>query len=53
MKFIVQDRQAGNVIENFKTIEEAQKALIQFEEQDKIDGFYEDNFYEIVTLEEV
>lgn len=45
--YIIQDREAGNVIDSFNTIEEAEKALIEYEEQDKKDGIYEENFYEI------
>lgn len=48
MKYIIQDREAGNKIEEFNSLEEAEKALAEYEEQDKKDGTYEENFYEIV-----
>lgn len=51
-KFIIQDREAGNVIEKFKTLQEAQNKLQEYEEQDKAEGIYEENFYEIVEKEE-
>lgn len=53
MKYIIRDREAGNIIESFKTLEEAEKKLKKFEEEDKKDGIYIDNFYEITQLEEV
>lgn len=47
-KFIIQDREAGNVIEKFKTLQEAKNKLQEYEEQDKAEGIFEENFYEIV-----
>ena len=44
----IQDREAGNVIETGLTLEEAEKLLAQFEEEDKQDGTYTPDFYEIV-----
>jgi hypothetical protein len=46
--FKIQDREAGNVIETGLTQEEAKKMLEKFEEDDKKDGIYEPDFYEIV-----
>lgn len=47
-KFIIQDREAGNKIDEFDTLEEAQKALAEYEEQDSQDGSFSPEFYEIV-----
>ena len=44
----IQDREAGNVIETGLTLEEAETKLAQFEERDKEQGIYEEDFYEIV-----
>lgn len=44
----IQDREAGNVIETGLTLEEAQKILAKFEADDKADGTYTEDFYEIV-----
>lgn len=47
-KFYIQDREAGNVIDWFKTKEEAEQQLAQYEESDKEEGIYVEDFYEIV-----
>jgi hypothetical protein len=46
--FYIQDREAGNKIDAFSTLSEAQKALAMYEEDDKAEGTYTPNFYEIV-----
>lgn len=33
--FVIQDREAGNIIDEFSTLEEAQKALAIYEKEDK------------------
>ena len=43
----IQDREAGNVIETGLTLEEAEELLTRFEKEDKQDGTYTPNFYEI------
>lgn len=45
--FQVRDRQSGNVIDAFDSLEAATYALNEYEEADKLDGIYEENFYEI------
>lgn len=45
--FQVRDRQGGNVIDVFDSLEAATYALNEYEEADKLDGIYEENFYEI------
>ena len=46
-RYIIQDREAGNNIDEFDTLEEAKKTLEEYEKQDKKDGIYEENFYAI------
>ncbi|MGN0568815.1 MAG: hypothetical protein ACI4JR_09535 [Acutalibacteraceae bacterium] len=43
------DREAGNKIEAFSTIEEAKKAILEYEAEDKRDGTYTPDFYDIVN----
>ena len=45
--FEVRDRQGGNVIDNFDSLEAATYALNEYEEADKLEGIYTENFYEI------
>ena len=51
MKIVIRDREAGNVITEFKTLEEAKKELEKYEAQDKKDGVYVEDFYEIYDLD--
>tara|TARA_R100000655_G_scaffold15789_1_gene34784 strand:+ start:672 stop:824 length:153 start_codon:yes stop_codon:yes gene_type:complete len=46
--YFIQDRQAGNVLKVFKTKEEVQQTLINYEEKDKKENIFQPNFYEIV-----
>ena len=48
MKYVIRDREAGNEIERFATREEAEQQLAQYEEQDRADGIFVEDFYEIV-----
>jgi len=50
--FIIRDAEAGNFIDSFSTLEEAEKALAEFEEEDRKEGTYEAGFYEIVESDE-
>lgn len=52
-KYIIQDREAGNIIDEFNTLEEAQQELEKYERQDKQDKCYSRNFYEIVERQEM
>ena len=45
--FEIRDRQAENIIDSFDSLEAAMYALNEYEEADKLDGIYEENFYEI------
>lgn len=49
-KYVVRDREAGNIIEYFKTKEEAEQAIEDYERSDKIEGIYEADFYEVAEL---
>ena len=51
MMYVVRDREAGNVITQFETMEEAKKELEKYEEQDKKDGTYSEDFYEIAVID--
>ena len=51
MKIVIRDREAGNVITEFETLEEAKKELEKYEAQDKKDGVYVEDFYEIYDLD--
>lgn len=41
-------RETGDFIDKFDTIEEAKEAIKQYEEQDKEEGTFSDDFYDIV-----
>lgn len=51
MKYRTRDREAGNVIDSFETLEEARKAIKDYEETDKKEGTYTPDFYEIYDFE--
>ena len=51
MRYLTRDREAGNVIDEFATLDEARKAIEAYEEQDKQDGTYTKDFYEIYDSE--
>lgn len=46
--FYVRDREAGNVICPCNTLAEAKLLVIGYEIEDKLDGTYTPDFYEIV-----
>ena len=48
MKIYVADKETGTFIEEVKTLEDGKKLIEQYEQQDIIQGIYEDNFYDIV-----
>lgn len=49
--FHTQDREAGNRIETFDTIEEAREAIAIYEDQDKSEGTFTPDFYEVAEDE--
>ena len=52
MKYITRDREAGNVIDEFATLDEAKKAIAQYELDDQRQGIWEPDFYEIAALDD-
>lgn len=50
MRYLIRDRESGNVISKFATLKDARMALELYEEQDKVDGIYKEDFYEIYVL---
>lgn len=51
MKYQIIDREAGNPIEKFATREEAEATLAEYVAQDKKDGTFTPDFYEIIEIE--
>jgi hypothetical protein len=49
IKYITRDREAGNVIDEFATREEAEAAIRAYEEEDRANGCYEEDFYEVTA----
>ena len=50
-KIYTADRETGTFIEECKSIEEAGELIAMYEEQDKINDVYEEDFYAIVDEE--
>lgn len=50
-RYIIRDKEAGNYISTFQNLEDAKKQLNQFEKEDKKDGIYTPDFYEIYDVE--
>lgn len=53
MKWITRDREAGNVIDEFNTYEEAKAAVSAYEADDERNGYYTPDFYETVPMAEL
>ena len=49
-QYVIRDREAGNVIDTFCTYEEARAALERYENDDRDEGIYDEDFYEIVKV---
>jgi len=49
--YVIQDREAGNKIDEAKTLDSAQKIVEKHEAEDKSDGSYSVDFYEIKKVE--
>ena len=45
--FFTRDREAGNLIERFRTCEDAEKAIIEYEKEDLETGVFVEGFYEV------
>lgn len=50
--YIIRDREAGNLIDGFTTLEEARKALARYEREDEENGTFSEGFYEIAERNE-
>lgn len=48
MKMYVADRETGTFIEEVKSVEEGKKVIAEYEENDRKEGTYTENFYGIV-----
>ena len=51
-KYFIQDREAGNIIDEYATLAEAHAALEAFEAEDEKNGAYKPEFYEIKGVRE-
>lgn len=49
--YVTRDREAGNVIDYFPSVGAAEAALREYEEADKKEGTYEEDFYEVASIE--
>ena len=47
LRYIIRDREAGNVIDSFATSDEAKSELVRFEKIDKKEGSFTPGFYEV------
>ena len=52
MKYVTRDREAGNIIDEFATLAEAEAAINEYEEDDRRRGIYEPDFYEVAEIED-
>ena len=50
--YAIQDRETGTRIDIFDTLEEAERTLEEYEEDDIKEGVYMAHFYEIVEVKE-
>ena len=51
VKFIIRDRQTGTVIEEADTFGDAKRKVTEYEDEDRKNGEYTDDYYEVVTEE--
>lgn len=51
--YFTRDNEAGIIIDGFTTLDEAKEAICAYESEDKADGSYTNDFYEIVKFEDV
>lgn len=52
MTYVIRDREAGNYITRFDTLDEAKAEIEKYENKDKEDGSYSKDFYEIVEYKD-
>lgn len=48
---VVRDREAGNIMDEVESLEEGQKVIEQFEAEDRENGNYEPDFYEVAEVD--
>lgn len=46
--FIIRDRETGTFIDSFDSYQDAEAALKEYETEDKEEGIFEPEFYEII-----
>lgn len=51
MTYITRDREAGNIIDEFKSLADAEAAIKRYEAEDQKQGVYEADFYEIAAVD--
>jgi len=52
-EYLIRDKEAGNIIAYFETLEEAEEELKAYEDEDRKDGTFTPDFYEIVAVDEI
>lgn len=50
-KIYVADKETGNLIEEVESIEEGKKLIQEYEEEDRKNGWYKKDFYDLVDDE--
>lgn len=48
--YIIRERETGEIIEYLDTIEQAIKKVNDYEEEDKFDNLFTEDYYEIVEI---
>ena len=48
MKFLIQDKETGTLIDEFSNKKDAEREIKEFEMDDQKQGYYKEGFYEIV-----
>lgn len=51
MRYVIRSSESGEVIEEVKTLHEAQQVVLEYNEIDREDGNYTEGFYEIYDTE--
>ena len=49
---VVRDREAGNIIQKVGTFYEGRSLVKKFEQHDKEEGIFQEDFYEVAEIEE-
>lgn len=51
-KYIIQDKETGTFIDEFATKQDAENQLAKYEQEDREEGIFTPDFYEIVRKED-